>query len=48
LAVAARAQCEKIACESEKRMLLVIKNGSTSAQKLVQGTILGRVPSKII
>ena len=31
-----------------KRMLLVIENGSTSAQLLVQSTILGRAPSKII
>jgi hypothetical protein len=43
-----RAQCEKIACEVEKRTLLVIENGSTSAQRLVQSTILGRAPSKII
>jgi hypothetical protein len=43
-----RAQREKIACESEKRMLLVIQNATTSAQRLVQGTILGRAPSKII
>jgi hypothetical protein len=43
-----RAQCEKIACEGVKRMLLVIANGSTSAQRLVQSTILGRAPSKII
>jgi hypothetical protein len=31
-----------------KRMLLVIENGSTSAQLLVQSTILGRAQSKII
>jgi hypothetical protein len=29
-------------------MLLVIKKVTTSAQQLVQGTILGRAPSKII
>jgi hypothetical protein len=33
---------------SAKRMLLVIENGSTSAQQLVQSTIRGRAPSKII
>jgi hypothetical protein len=43
-----RAQCEKIACEAVKRMLLVIKNGSTSAHRLVQSTIRGRALSKII
>jgi hypothetical protein len=43
-----RAQREKIACEAVKRMRLVIENGSTLAQRLVQSTILGRAPSKII
>ena len=31
-----------------KRMLLVIENGSTLAQLLVQSTIFGRAQSKII
>jgi len=43
-----RAQCEKIAFEGVKSMPLVIENRSTSAQRLVQSTILGRAPSKII
>jgi hypothetical protein len=43
-----RAQCEKIACEGVKRMLLVIENGSTSAQRLVQSCLPQRAPSKII
>jgi hypothetical protein len=43
-----RAQCEKIACEAVKPMPLVVKNATTSAQLLVQGTIHGRAPSKII
>jgi hypothetical protein len=39
---------EKIACEGVKSMPLVIENGSTLAQRLVQSAILGRAPSKII
>jgi hypothetical protein len=48
LAVPVCAQYKKIACEAVKRMLLVIENATTSAQRLVQSAILGRAPSKII
>jgi hypothetical protein len=48
LAVAARAQCEKIACEGVKSMPLVIENGSFSAHRLVQHCLPQRAPSKII
>jgi len=43
-----QAQREKIACEAVKSMPLVVKNATTSAQRLVRSTILARAPSKII
>jgi hypothetical protein len=43
-----RAQGVKIACEAEKRMFRAVEIATTSAHLLVQRTIRGRAPSKII
>jgi hypothetical protein len=43
-----RAQCEKIAFETQKRPLRSLKNVLTSVQRLVQSRHPNRAPSKII